>query len=656
MQQTIINIGILAHVDAGKTTITEQMLYQAGATRQLGSVDKGTSATDHLKVERDRGISVRLATASFVYKETKINLIDTPGHVDFCAEVEYSLRAMDAVILVISAVEGVQGHTITLYKAIKQLQIPCVIFINKIDRMGADVEAVMIELARILAVKTVVMQQLSDQGSNNACIQNSWGTDSINEQYNNANIESVIEYDDALMEAYLAEENLDFQQLDNCLKKAVSSCHLLPVVFGVAKNGLGIKPLLDVIINYLPAATGQSQQPLAALVFKIEHDKTLGKMAYIRVFNGTIQARDEIHNSHLNNNKTQKVGQIKTISKGKYVDVKGIAAGDIGIVSGLDQAQIGDIYGDNTAIPKAYRLSATTLTVQVKPNNQAQIMELVQALKQLSTEDPLLAVQWLAEIREIHLKITGLIQIEILQAVLQDRFGLATEFSQPSIIYRETPAKVGHGYERYWMPKPCWAIVKFKIEPAQAGSGVSYHSQLGVNEIAAKYQKEIEQAIPQALAQGIKGWQVTDVKITLVAGEDHNVHSRSGDFSTATPMAIMNGLQQTDTQLLEPIWAFIISAPLALLATVTSDIIKMRGSYQSPQIHADDFILEGKVPAATAMRYPITLASLSAGKAKFTSTLHAYEPCANEHGKTTRYKGISPLDRDKWILKARGAL
>ena len=655
MNHPIINIGILAHVDAGKTTITEQMLFASGVLRSVGSVDKGTAVTDNLAVEKERGISVRVATSSFVHNGIKVNIVDTPGHVDFCGEVERSLLALDAIILVVSAVEGVQGHTITLFNAIKSLQIPCILFINKIDRQGADIDRVMSEISLELTPKSVLLHQAIEQGSNKVQIESIFSKNStVSEEL----IETIVETDNSLLDRYLEGEKLTFNQLDTGLQNAVSNCSLMPVLIGVAKSSIGLPELMDGITHYFSQVQekGNSNDDISALVFKIEHDKSLGKMCYIRVYTGTIKARDVLQSSNRRENKTQKVGQIKSIIKGKYVDKEIIPAGDIGVVSGLSYACVGDVFGDVDESLNTYSLSTPMLTVQVKPENSSQIMDLVKALTQLSDEDPLLDLQWLPEMRELHIKITGLIQIEILQAMLKDRFDLSTSFTQPSIIYKETPIKIASGYERYWMPKPCWAILKLKIEPGKNGDGVSFSSTVSTNDVAAKYQKEIEATIDTALKQGIKGWQVTDCKITLIEGEDHNVHSRSGDFIIATPMAIMNGLLESGTKLLEPIVSFSITAPLDLLGTITSDITKMRGVFDSPQIESTYFKLTGKFPAATTIKYPVRLASLSAGKAKLATKLDAYEPCSDEQGEVTQYRGISPLDRDKWILQARGAL
>lgn len=644
-----LNIGILAHVDAGKTTLSEQLLFQSGALRTAGSVDKGTSITDGLDVERERGISVRLSTASLLYEGTKINIIDTPGHIDFSAEVEYSLRAMDAVILLISALEGVQGHTITLFNAIKAMKKPCMIFINKIDRTGVEIDQVMHDIKQHLTEDVVLLQRAYSAGSSNANIESA---DIMDE----AVMETILNVDDVLMERYLADEMLTENELIESLKQSASQGLLLPIMMGAAKNGMGVIPLLENLLCFFHQKY-QESKPISALAFKVEHHKTLGKMTYVRVFNGCINTRDILTKANDHSVKhSQKVGQLKMMERGKLRDVNVIPAGDIGIVIGLSDARVGDVYGELTDIPEKISLSSPLLTVQVIPQNDHDIMAVVEVMYQLSDEDPALDVQWLAEIRELHVKVTGLIQIEILQALIKDRYGLIVEFSEPSIIYKETPAKLVYGFERYWMPKPCWAIVKFKIEPAARGAGVIYESQVSVNDVATKYQKEIVETLDRALVQGIKGWQVTDLKITLVEGEDHNVHSRSGDFATATPMAIMNGLLEAGTLLLEPILSFQISADIDLLGTITSDIIKMRGSYDSPEIVKGAFLLNGKVPAATSMNYPITLASISAGKAKFNAQLCNYEPCSDEQGKIIDYRGVCPLDRDKWILQARGAL
>jgi ribosomal protection tetracycline resistance protein len=648
MTDKIINIGILAHVDAGKTTVTEQLLFQSGALRTLGSVDKGTSITDGLSIEKERGISVRSSMASLLHMDVKVNIIDTPGHVDFCTEVERSLLATDAVVLVVSAVEGVQGHTLSLFQAIESLNLPCLIFINKIDRVGADVEAVLAEMKQELHPDCLLLQQFEKEASNDVTI-----SSEFNPLAESTIIEAIVEQDDELMELFLEEQQITEQQLDASLVQSVSKQKIIPVLVGAAKSGLGIRQLLDNIVSYLTYVKVSIENELSAIVFKIEYNHKLGKLAYIRVFSGDIHARDVLTNP---TGRQQKVAQIKSLENGKFIDETKISAGDIGIVSGLNQTFVGEIFGEAALIPESCQLTSPTLTVQVIPKVESEIIQLSQALSQLSEEDPMLDLEWLSDIRQLHIKITGVIQIEILQSLLEQRFGLQAQFSQPSVIYKETPLKEVSGYECYWMPKPCWAILKLLIQPAELGSGVEYVSKIGVNDVAAKYQKEIQQTIPSALRQGIKGWQVTDLKITLIEGQDHNVHSRAGDFIIATPMAMMNGLKESGTQLLEPYLSYVISAPLEYLSTITSEVTKMRGQFESPVVTANKFKLTGNFPVATSMDFPIKLASISSGKAKVTTKMCNYQPCTDEQGQVAEYRGVSPLDRDKWILQARGAL
>ncbi len=660
MKMPFRNVGIVAHVDAGKTTITEQFLFAAGAIGSAGSVDKGTSITDSMSVERERGISVRLATASFEWSGVRINLVDTPGHVDFCAEVERSLRALDCAVLVISAVEGVQAHTSTIFKALRALSIPTLFFINKIDRMGADVSAVLLEIQRELTDDCILLQEALNQGEKDASLKTLWMRGEGDEPANSkselvmAIAESIVEKEDLLLGRFLDGESLSFIELDDALARECTQCRQYPVLVGVAKNGTGIHPLLDAIVRYLPGPGGNDSNPLSGVVFRIDHSPKLGKIAGVRIFEGQISTRDLVLNS--TRSAEEKVSQLKKVYTGKYEDISTLGAGDIGIICGFSKAQVGDVLGSAQNIPDSYSFSAPLLTVKVAPANDADFANLTNALRELSAEDPMLGLEFLAQQRELHLKITGWIQIEILESVLKDRFDLAATFSSPTIIYKETPSQTGFGFERYWMPKPCWAILKLLIEPLPVGSGVQYESQLGVNDVALKYQNEVERTIPRALGQGPKGWQVTDLKITLVEGEEHPVHSRPGDFIIATPMALMNGLVETGTTLLEPILAFRISAARDLLGSITSDLSRMRATFGNPEIQGERFVLEGKIPAATSLDYPVQLASRSGGKAKISTNLCSYEPCTLEQGATTAYRGISPLDRAKYILKARGAI
>ncbi len=651
MTQQLRNIAIMAHADAGKTTVTEQFLFLGGQTKQPGSVDQGTAQTDFLPVEKERGISVRSANTTFNWKQTRINLIDTPGHVDFTAEVERVLRAPDAAILVLSAVEGVQAHTITLWRALRARKIPVLFFINKTDRMGADTEKVLRAIRKELSVSPFVLTEAVREGAADVGLVDHWHGEHFSEHL----AEQVISADEELLHRYLEGTTPAFAELDRQLARLVQTCDIYPLFSGSAKLGLGMKHLLDAVVNYLPPPGGSADNPLSALVYGIGFDKIMGRIAQVRVFNGRITNRDVIFNATAQ--KEEKVTQVRRIYPGRFEDIGVAEAGDIAGVCGFQHAQVGDLLGSlHENVPAAVKMRAPLLTVQVQPGNKKDYPALADAMQELAAEDPALEFEWLRDEAEMHVRIMGWIQMEVLERVLADRFSIAARFENPTVIYRETPSAAGEGFVQYWMPKPCWAVMKFLIEPGERNSGVTYHSKVPVNDVQQKYQNEVARSITGALKQGIKGWEVTDLRITLTEGQDHVMHSRAGDFAVATPMGIMNGLVNTGTTLLEPMIRFRIEAGEDLLGVITSDITRMRGSFDSPAMEDGKFILEGTVPLATSVDFPVKLSSRSGGKARISTQFEGYRECQDELGIIRPYKGISPLDTAKYILKARKAL
>jgi ribosomal protection tetracycline resistance protein len=648
MSKAIRNLGILAHVDAGKTTVTENMLFLSGSIRSVGNVDKGTSLSDGLNVEKRRGISVRATTMSFTWKDVQINLIDTPGHVDFAAEVERSMRVLDCAILVLSAVEGIQAHTITIWDALKALEIPVILFINKLDRMGADAAAVVEDMKRRFSPDILMMNRLIDEGSNEASVSE------LDVEGLQMVAESVAEKDDELLERYINEEALSLDELEGTIRKCVQRRELFPVFCGVAKNSVGIESLLDRVVTFFPDAKTQIDEPTSGVVFRLEHDPKLGRIAGVRLYAGQLQNRDTILNATAG--REEKITQIKRSLGARFEDTGVLSAGEIGFVCGMPDIQIGDVLGDPEPVPGSYRLGEPLLSVQAIPDEEADHTKLAVALQQLSSEDPHLNFTWFDDERELHVKIMGAIQTEILTEILATRFGLTVQFTDPIVVYKETPALPGYGLERYTMPKPCWAIVNYLIEPAAAGSGVSYSSKVGVNDIKIRFQKEIDRSITGSLKQGIKGWEVTDLKITLVEGSDHVQHSRAGNFTLATNIAMLKGLTETGTILLEPILSFRIQAPESFVGKITSDIINGRGTFVPAEMDRGSVILTGRIPLATSMDFPIRLNSMTSGTAKFAFNYAGYEPCPPGEGIVRPYKGTSPLDRSKYILKMRGAI
>ena len=646
----IKNIAILAHADAGKTTITEQFLFLSGAIKKAGSVDKGTTQTDNLPVEKERGISVRSSNTSFIWKTHQINLIDTPGHVDFSSEVDKILPVIEGAILIISAVEGVQAHTETIWAALRENNIPCILFINKVDRIGANTDHVLKEIRKELTPNIFIINQCSSEETMDASISTLF-QNPVPEQL----IEQLSAADDIILDKYLCNQEVSFKEAENSLKNQIVNSAIFPVMMGSAKNQTGIKELLDAVVQYIPTSGGDADKQLQALVYRIEYDKSLGKISHIRIFEGTISNREIIENIHQKTH--EKITRIRKLNQGNYEDVQIAKAGEIIAVGGLASAQSGDYLGtapENIFTKKG--LKTPLLSVQIKAENEKDYTALAEAMTELNYEDPALEFKWIREEKELNVRIMGWIQMEVLEKILEDRYGLKAKFQNPTVIYKETPTKISEGFVRYWMPKPCWAILKFLIEPAERGSGVHYESKIGVNDVLQKYQNEVERTIPYSLQQGIKGWEVTDLKITLIEGEDHEMHTKPGDFVIATPMGIMDGLKNCGTTLLEPIISFKISAPEQLLGAVASDITQMRGTFESPEIENGKFVLKGILPVSSSLDYSVKLSSRSGGKAKISTQFYGYQDCSDELGVVRDYKGISPLDTAKYILKARGAM
>lgn len=651
MNKQILNVGIFAHADAGKTSITENILLIAGKTKKLGSVDDGTTNTDYLEVEKIRGISVRSSYTSFEYNNKLINLIDTPGHVDFTSDIERSILIIDIAILVISAAEGIQAQTEIIWEGLKERNIPVIFFINKIDRTEADTQFVIENIEKELTKSIALLNKVTNEATNEVEIKSIWDCKTLN----NKTIENLANCNDDILNSFIEEKEIKFDFANKCLKAAINKKCIYPIIFGSAKKSIGINELLDTISAYIKTNDKNSEENLSAFVFAITHDKQKNKVTHVKLFQGKISNREIIYNH--TQKIEEKVTQVRKTFANSFEDIGIVNTGDVAGILGLKNSQIGDILGSSSKeIPNSINLKTPLLTVQIKPENNKDFANLAYALQELNSEDPNLNFKWLKDENELHIKVMGWIQMQILESIIEDRFNIKAKLENPTIIYKETPSKKGYGFVKYWMPKPCWAIMKFKIEPAEKGSGITYSSEISVDDVHQKYQNEVERTIPKALEQGIKGWEVTDIKITLVEGEDHQVHSNPGDFVVATPIGIMNGLKEIGTTLLEPIISFKISAPENLLGIITSDITKMRGTFNSPSIENGKFKLTGTLPLATSLDYPVKLSSRSGGKAKISTKFHSYEKCTDEQGVIREFKGISPLDTAKYILKARKAI
>ncbi len=633
----IRNIGIFAHVDAGKTTLSEQLLAHAGAIRIKGSVDAGTAHTDKLDIERRRGISVKATSVSFTYNNIRINMIDTPGHADFAAEVERSLWALDAAVLVVCAVEGVQPQTEVLFAAMQKQSIPVIFFLNKTDRIGADPERVLNQIHRLLTTKAVML-------SNSEAV-----------------TELLCDHDDDMLERYYSGEEFDPTYLSQKLAPLTQTCQSYPVLCGSALRDEGVIPLLDTIVEQFPSPI--STGGLSGVVFSAQQDRAMGRGVWIRLFGGELENRAIINlpsgiDPSTGTQKTEphKITQIMDLD-GRPIGK--LSAGEIGIVYGLGDIPIGHVLGDPALLPHKVEpgdLCSPLITVQVIPEKPEQMTALRQACTILSGEDPLLKVQYIRSLNELHMQVMGMIQLEILEDLLDSRFDIKVQFSPPAIIYRETIAQKSEGYVAYLAPKPCWAILKFEIAPAPRGSGISFRSTVPVRTLKAHYQNQVAQAIPLALNQGRLGWQVTDVAITLIDGGDHQYHTHPLDFIVATPMAIQDGLQNGGSVLLEPILDVRFLLPPDCVGRVMSDVMTMRGEILDNTSDGERTILTARIPVQTSLDYSVKLATATGGRGAMSVKLHGYKECPIELGAVAKRRSVDPLDTSKYILAARSAL
>ncbi len=632
------NIGIFAHVDAGKTTLSEQLLMHSGAIRRAGSVDEGTAHTDNLPVEQRRGISVKATCVSLTWRNTSMNLIDTPGHVDFSAEVERSLWALDAAVMVVCAVEGVQPHTETLFHALREQAIPTLFFLNKTDREGADVGRTLAQIHRLLTPDAVLM------------------TDE------DAVTEFVCAQDDALLEQYLSGETLPPELIRARLADMTHRAAAYPVYSGSALRDEGVLSLLDAMVDFLPPPVLQGDA-LSGVVFASNQDRVLGRGVWVRLYAGAIENRAPITLpagiDPLTGEEKLVQRKITQIRRVDGTDAGSLTAGEIGVVYGLGDIKVGQILGDEALLPRRVEpghLRTPLITVQVIPDKPENMQALRVACETLSAEDPLLQVRYAKALNELQLHVMGTIQLEIIREMLDTRFGMKVRFSKPAVIYRETIAKAASGFVAYTMPKPCWAIMRFEIEPAPRGSGVTFRSTVPVRDILARYQHQVEQALPLALQQGRLGWQVTDVNITLVEGNDHQFHTHPLDFIVATPWGIQDGLARGGSTLLEPILETRFLLPPDCVGRVMSDVAQMRGEVTATETDADRVLMTALIPVATSLDYAASLASITSGRGSMSVKLHGYRECPLELGATSPRRSVDPLDTSKYILAARSAL
>ena len=619
-QPNVRNIGIIAHVDAGKTTLTEQLLYKSGTIRSAGRVDHGTAQTDSMDVERERGISVRAAATCLRWKQVQVRVIDTPGHADFYAEVERSVSVLDGAILVVSAVEGVQLQTVAVWRALRELNVPTIIFINKLDREGADVAATL-ERIRTLLSPNIVTLQTAEQFDSERPVINDLAREGV--AVESDTLEVLAGFSENLADRYLRDEKVSWREAIPEIRSLSTGGRVFPIFLGAAKLGLGVTRLLDGIIDFLPPPMGDPDGELSSVVFKVENQK-IGRLSYVRIFDGSISQGElvRIHPGELQ----EKPARLSRLSSGgEYESTDRLEAGDIGVLFGMRCTKAGYVIGK----PKQERrLSETVepmLTASIEADSPELWNELLTALRELEDEDPLLRVEWREAQREINVQFFGEIQMQIIRELLASRFGISASFGEPGVLYKETPSKSGEA--RIEHRDNGFADIHIRVDPLPIGSGFEFESRAKADKVYFKFVKQIPQILELARQKGPQGWEVTDFKVTLIDGlSRYDLGTKPGDFKVVTPKVLQKALEATGTKLLEPMMSFEVDVPDEYGAQIYRALMAMRAQFDEATPRDGRLHYSGLVPFAETFANTATLYASSHGQGVLKTRFHGYHP------------------------------
>jgi ribosomal protection tetracycline resistance protein len=622
-----LNLGILAHVDAGKTSLTERLLHAAGVTDELGSVDAGSTRTDSLALERRRGITIKSAVVSFVLGGVTINLIDTPGHPEFIAEVERVLGVLDGAVLVVSAVEGVQAQTRVLMRTLRRLRIPTLVFVNKIDRGGAQDERLVDVLAEKLA-PVVAMGTVGRAGTRAASFAPFAG-DAVP-----GLLELLAEHDDALLAAYVdGGAALPHGALRAALAAQTGAALVHPVFFGSAITGAGVDALAAGLGELLPAARSEPDGPVAGTVFKVDRGGAGEKIAFVRLFSGTVRVRDRLP---VGGRSDGKVTAIRVFADGDDVRRPAVTAGQIGKLWGLEDVRIGDTLG--VARPGPGRAFAPpTLETVVEPRRPADRRRLYVALAQLAEQDPLIAFRQDEHEQELAVSLYGEVQKEVIEATLADDFGVEATFRETTTICLERPVGTGAACELGDTDSnPLLATVGLRVEP---GSGVTFGLEVELGSMPFAFFKAVEETVHATLRRGgLHGWRVSDCRVTMThagywprqshahATFDKSMSSTAGDFRALAPLVLMRALGEAGTEVLEPLHAFRLELPADTLGAALPVLGRLGAVPGPPVLRGATCVLEGELPAARVDALARQVPGLTRGEGVLETAFSRHQP------------------------------
>lgn len=594
-----ITLGILAHVDGGKTTLSESVLYLTGKIRKLGRVDHKDAYLDNFQMERDRGITIFSKQAVFEYKDMEVTLLDTPGHVDFSTEMERTLQVLDYAVLLVSASDGIQGHTETLWKLLARYQIPTFIFVNKMDMPNVSGDFVLHELKEKFGDNIVRFQ--GDVGI----------------------LEDIAMTDENVLEEYMETGNIS----QETITELIFGRKLFPCYFGAALKLEGVEDLLEGICKYTFETVYSDK--FGAKIYKISKDNNGNRLTHMKITGGKLSVKESIKGSSIDSGEwEEKVNEIRIYSGEKYQPVGSVVAGDVCAVTGLTKTYSGQGLGQEEESEKPGLIPV--LCYKIIPPDEVNINQAYLKIKELEEEDPTLQLKWNGEKQEITANVMGPIQIQVLKQLIKERFDMDVEFGSAGILYKETigDSVIGVGH---FEPLRHYAEVHLLLEPAEPGSGIILDSKVKENDLAKNWQRLILTHLAEKEHKGVlTGAPITDICITIVAGKAHLKHTEGGDFRQATYRAVRQGLKKAKSVLLEPYYDFTLDVPADCVGRAMNDISRMYGYTNSPQLSESNATLKGYAPVSEIWNYITEVNEYTHGKGRLTLKYKGYAPCHNE--------------------------
>lgn len=591
-----ICIGLLAHVDAGKTTLAESLLYHTGAIRKMGRVDHQNAFLDTYELERARGITIFSKQAGFTLGDREVVLLDTPGHVDFSAEMERTLQILDYAVLIIGGTDGVQGHVETLWRLLRQYKIPVFLFINKMDQDGSDPAEILKELQGRLDEKCIDFTASQPQ-----------------EEF----MENLAMCDETILETYLEEGEISKEQV----RELIARRKVFPCYFGSALKSQGIWEFLKGLETYTKVP--DYPDTFGAKVYKISRDEKGSRLTYMKITGGSLKVKQVLSGEDWE----EKADQIRIYSGAGFEAVKEAPAGSVCAVTGLTRTHAGQGLGIEQTSGEP--LLIPVLNYEIQLPEECDVHQMFLKLRQLEEEEPELHIVWNPQLNEIHAQVMGEVQIEILKNMIQERFGISVEFGSGNIVYKETIEEPVEG-TGHFEPLRHYAEVHLLLEPGEPGSGLEFAVSCSEDMLDKNWQRLILTHLEEKAHKGVlTGSDITDMKITLVAGKAHLKHTEGGDFRQATYRAVRQGLRKARSVLLEPVYEYRLEVPSDMVGRAMTDIRKMYGTFQGPEIEGEMSVLTGVAPVVTMGGYQSEVTAYTRGRGRLCCTLKGYQPCHN---------------------------